>query len=57
MSTDPVCGMEVYENMAPASISHEGVTYFFCSQACYGTFRDGPSKYVDGSAERPTRVA
>ena len=47
MSTDPVCGMEVYETAAPAKTSHEGVTYYFCSRACLGEFQDHPRKYVE----------
>ncbi len=51
MSTDPVCGMEVYESMAPAS-EHEGVTYYFCSRACQGAFQDDPDKYLELGAQR-----
>jgi YHS domain-containing protein len=43
MSTHPVCGMEVYENMAPAITQHDGVTYYFCSRACLGAFRMIPT--------------
>ncbi len=46
MSTDPVCGMEVYESNAPAT-DHQGVTYYFCSRACLGAFQDDPQKYLD----------
>ena len=47
MSTDPVCGIEVYENKSPAKIEHDGVTYYFCSHACLGEFQDHTNKYVD----------
>lgn len=56
MSTDPVCGMEVYESKASGKIDHEGVTYYFCSRACLGAFQDDPGKYVD-HAERQFRHA
>ncbi len=49
MSTDPVCGMEVYETDAP-TIIHEGVTYYFCSKACLGAFEDNPSAYSAAAA-------
>ncbi len=57
MSTDPVCGMEVYENMAPAKADHQGVTYYFCSQACWGAFQDDPSEYVDAAERQFSHVA
>ncbi len=47
MSTDPVCGMEVYENMAAAQVGYQGVTYYFCSRACMGAFQDDPGNYID----------
>lgn len=49
MSTDPVCGMEVFESMAPALIDYQGVTYYFCSHSCLGTFQDNPGKFVGDS--------
>jgi YHS domain-containing protein len=52
MFTDPVCGMEVHESMAPARTLHEGVVYYFCSRTCLGAFQDNPSRYVDEVAHR-----
>ena len=46
MSTDPVCGMEVYENKAEAMTQYQGVTYFFCSKTCQGAFEDQPDVYL-----------
>jgi Cu+-exporting ATPase len=46
VATDPVCGMEVYENMAPAMAQYEGVTYYFCSKKCLGKFEDRPEAYI-----------
>ncbi len=56
MSTDPVCGMEVFESTAPAKIDYEGVTYYFCSQACLGAFQDDSGKFVN-DATRIRRTA
>ncbi len=47
MSTDPVCGMEVHENIAPATIEYEGITLYFCSMGCYGKFQDNPAAYLE----------
>ena len=56
MSTDPVCGMEVYESMAPA-LHYQGVTYYFCSRACLGAFQDYAGKYVEDQAQRQLQDA
>lgn len=57
MSTDPVCGMEVFENMAPATTEHDDVTYYFCSRACLGRFQDHPNQYVDTVQRQFVRAA
>lgn len=49
MSTDPVCGIEVYESAASTAV-YEGVIYFFCSKACLGAFEDNPALYVAAAA-------
>ena len=41
--TDPVCGMKVSSNTALRSTGPGDVTYYFCSDGCRQTFRDGPS--------------
>ncbi len=46
MSTDPVCGMEVYEGAAPVT-QFAGVTFYFCSARCLGRFLDHPAAYAD----------
>ena len=43
---DPVCGMDVDEKKAVASLVYEGKTYFFCAQACKRAFERDPEKYV-----------
>ena len=46
MAKDPVCGMQVNEATAAATVSHKGKTYFFCSPACKATFEKSPEKYA-----------
>lgn len=43
---DPVCGMTVDEETAPARSEHEGTTYYFCSQACKEEFDADPASYT-----------
>ncbi len=45
-TTDPVCGMRIAESSAAGSITHEGVTYFFCSGACQQRFQADPQQYT-----------
>ncbi len=45
MKTDPVCGLEVYESDAPTA-EYDGVTYFFCSKACFGAFEYNPKQWI-----------
>ena len=46
MSKDPVCGMQVDEATAVATVHYEGKTYFFCSLACKVTFQKNPEKFA-----------
>ena len=46
MVTDPVCDMRIEDDDAVATADHEGVTYYFCSQACHEAFVADPSSYV-----------
>lgn len=46
MVTDPVCGMEVDPEEAPAKTEHEGETYYFCAPGCKQKFEKEPEKYV-----------
>jgi Cu+-exporting ATPase len=47
MAKDPVCGMQVDENKAAASVDFEGKTYHFCSTACKEKFEESPHRYID----------
>lgn len=50
MTTDPVCGMKIDENTAPAQTTYQGKTYYFCSTQCKDTFTASPDKYVKKGA-------
>ena len=43
---DPVCGMKVDPSKAAASVEHQGITVYFCSQGCAAKFRAAPEKYA-----------
>jgi Cu+-exporting ATPase len=46
MAIDPVCGMSVDESTAPAKATHQGKTYYFCSEECKTSFQQQPEKYL-----------
>ncbi len=46
MVTDPVCGMRIDDDDPAATAEYEGVTYYFCSQACRDAFVADPASYV-----------
>jgi xanthine dehydrogenase accessory factor len=43
---DPVCGMTVAANGSSRPLSHDGVTYYFCSGGCRRAFEADPAAYV-----------
>ena len=51
MATDPVCGMSVEIEKAPANIEWEGETYYFCAVGCREDFLWEPERYI-GNARR-----
>jgi Cu+-exporting ATPase len=53
MERDPVCGMEVEPERAPAKSDHAGRTYHFCCKSCADKFRADPDKYLNGRARVP----
>ncbi len=53
MTRDPVCGMTVDPERAPAKSDHAGTTYYFCCGGCGERFRDDPEKYLNASAPEP----
>ena len=43
---DPVCGMTVDTDHAPATAEYEGKTYYFCAPGCRTAFLADPKKYA-----------
>lgn len=46
MVKDPVCGMMVDPETAPAKVEYKGRTYYFCAQGCKAAFERDPEKYL-----------
>jgi hypothetical protein len=44
---DPVCGMQVQVAHAPATASHDGAAYHFCSDHCLHRFTADAQRYAD----------
>jgi Cu+-exporting ATPase len=47
---DPVCGMQVDQNHAVGSSTHNGKKYYFCSSGCKAKFDRNPNDYVKTSS-------
>jgi uncharacterized membrane protein YraQ (UPF0718 family) len=48
---DPVCGMQVESAHAPATASHGGQVFYFCSDHCADRFKQNPTRFeVPGPA-------
>ena len=56
MGLDPVCKIEVNPVSADAQSDCEGVTFYFCSQACKERFDREPRRYVDETDLAEMRV-
>ncbi|MGB7063031.1 MAG: YHS domain-containing protein [Candidatus Zixiibacteriota bacterium] len=52
MTKDPICGMEVSESQAAASLEYKGQKFYFCASSCYDAFEKNPDKYSSGKKER-----
>ncbi len=50
MQTDPVCGMQVDDQKAPAKSQHKGQDYYFCATDCKKKFDQQPEQYTDSKA-------
>src|SRR6058998_2112588 len=50
MPIDPVCGMTVDEQTAPASAVHNGTRYYFCAPGCKRTFEKDPEAVLKGGS-------
>jgi Cu+-exporting ATPase len=46
MAIDPVCGMTVDEQKAPATAVHDGTTYYFCAPGCKRRFEADPENIL-----------
>src|SRR5712692_8945345 len=51
MPIDPVCGMTVDEQTAPARAVHNGTTYYFCAPGCKRTFEKDPDAVLKGGPQ------
>jgi YHS domain-containing protein len=47
---DPVCHMDIEADDAAGSIERDGLTYYFCSEACRDAFEREPERIIE--AER-----
>lgn len=46
MATDPVCGMKVDPEEAPAKTKYEGETIYFCASGCKKKFEEDPEEFL-----------
>lgn len=50
LAQDPVCGMQVRTEDAPAHARHGGQDFFFCSDRCYDRFTANPEAFARNAA-------
>ncbi len=50
MAIDPVCKMDVNENLATTKTEYNGRNYYFCSSECEEKFQMEPEKYSTAAA-------
>ncbi|ANX05039.1 heavy metal translocating P-type ATPase [Immundisolibacter cernigliae] len=50
MAKDPVCGMQVAEDRAAATVQYSGATFYFCSSRCHDRFVADPAAFVTTGA-------
>ncbi|HLE47726.1 MAG TPA: YHS domain-containing protein [Candidatus Thermoplasmatota archaeon] len=46
--TDPVCGMTIDPKNAFGTDTHDGETFYFCSEKCLRDFQKDPHRYAHG---------
>jgi putative ABC transport system ATP-binding protein len=46
MAVDPVCGMSVDRESAPAQTEYEGQPFYFCARGCRDEFLQSPDKFL-----------
>jgi YHS domain-containing protein len=49
---DPVCGMELEQEMAYSKTVYAGKTFYFCSKQCEENFKKNPEKYTTLKLEK-----
>ncbi len=54
---DPVCGMTVDPTTVKFSTTHDGKSYYFCSERCHAKFLAEPAKYLTPAAATASVVA
>jgi P-type Cu+ transporter len=54
MAIDPVCGMEVDDRSTKDRSTHQGQTYYFCSDDCKEEFEAAPEEFVGGEKKTGT---
>lgn len=42
---DPVCGMAIQKSQSARSMEYQGQVYYFCSEKCFHSFTQDPSRY------------
>jgi putative ABC transport system ATP-binding protein len=52
MALDPVCGMAVERDQAPAFLEYGGQEYYFCSKGCRAEFENQPQAFATQQLER-----
>jgi P-type Cu+ transporter len=53
---DPVCGMTVDPQNAAGTLTHDGVTYAFCSPRCQERFAADPARYSAPAVTTPAQA-
>ena len=51
MTKDPVCNMQIDENLAKTTSEYERKTYHFCSEVCKARFDENPRSYIEENAQ------
>jgi YHS domain-containing protein len=46
MAKDPLCGMDVETTFSAIHATHQGKTYYFCSEGCKRTFESDRAHYA-----------
>jgi putative ABC transport system ATP-binding protein len=52
LAVDPVCGMAVDRETAPARVEHNGQVVYFCAQGCREEFLGNPESYLRRKEKR-----